>query len=244
MLLKLVRQGDRRVCLAVERRYDLNRPVVSLGCDCHAAWVLRRVHLRTASLPFDWVSTHAPRAVRYVVDNLNDGFAGFLADLRKNDRGHVVAGRYPGSEFMHAPDLIENPATRATLRRRADRFVELVRRERCTFLLSLSVRTFRSREDVAALVDAVHDLHAATGGRHRLLAYLRHEESEAENEPLRDSLEAGLRFAPQTTVVRYVLGRAEHGNFGNEADYPALLESFDAGFRRALPRVYLKRVAA
>lgn len=81
--------------------------LISLGCNCHPAWWLRKLKLRTQSLPFDWLLSKPHVGLDYALQVHANGFAGWLDDLAVNPRGHPVAARYPAVELFHHHDLVD-----------------------------------------------------------------------------------------------------------------------------------------
>ena len=64
--------------LHIEKRYNSDKLIIPLGCDCHPAFMLDSLHLRTTSLPFDWLNIDPIRTFEYVTENINDSFENFL----------------------------------------------------------------------------------------------------------------------------------------------------------------------
>lgn len=86
--------------------------LISLGCNCHPAWWLRKLKLRTQSMPFDWLLSKPHVGLDYAVNMYLNGFDGWLDGLSVNSRGHPVAARYPAVELFHHHDLVDHDADR------------------------------------------------------------------------------------------------------------------------------------
>ncbi|MFC6791058.1 DUF1796 family putative cysteine peptidase [Methylobacterium komagatae] len=95
------------------RRRDTREPgtanVISLGCNCQMAHVLKTLDLRTWSGPFDWIFT-MPGMVR---DCLEDDFAA-LTD--RSRAGEHPRARAPGRGHLEGPPPPVPGAARAGMR--------------------------------------------------------------------------------------------------------------------------------
>jgi hypothetical protein len=200
-------------------------PIIPVGFDCHPAYVLRALQLREQSFPFDWLNTKASTGFHYVNCNIRSRFADCLDELTTNVYGKVISARYPETEFTHFDDLIENVKLRQTLARRAERFLEMFQRRNCLFLCAVSSLGLQNAEEVRELVAAAHEFHELSGGRHRLLVYVRFNESFQENEEICRQLTFELNRIPNVTVAHYIRGLSQFGIWGNPAGYTALLSS-------------------
>jgi hypothetical protein len=73
-------------------------PLVSLGAQCYPAWLIRRMGLRDAAYPFDWLWSDP----MMVVACIEDGFATFL-DRRQHEtfggKGHQSTHLVYGPKF-------------------------------------------------------------------------------------------------------------------------------------------------
>ena len=57
--------------------------IVSIGCDCHVAMVLKNLNLRNNSSPFDWLDTKSISVFEYFYENITTDFkySTFFKDL-------------------------------------------------------------------------------------------------------------------------------------------------------------------
>jgi Putative papain-like cysteine peptidase (DUF1796) len=243
MKIPIVPLGRRRIHLVVQKRYHTKTPVIPLGSDCQPAHILTTLNLRQASYPFDWLSTRSTVGLTYVNSNIKLKFERFLEEPRRNRRGHVFAEPYRATEFIHYGDLIENPETREMLSRRGRRFLDLFYSRGCSFLYAVLSRGLASPEDVKTFVESVDAFHKLARGRHKLLVYIRYDESTSENGPQCDEVYRALSEREHTRVVRYVRQRKTHGRWGDEREYVPLLTSLGLQLRPSLPRLFLEKEA-
>ncbi len=93
--------------------------LVSLGCNCHPAWWLRKLNLRGPAMPFDWLLSKPHLGLDFAVTVQDNGFDGWLDGLSVNARGHPVSSRYPAIELFHHHDLVaDDPELRAAEHKR------------------------------------------------------------------------------------------------------------------------------
>lgn len=134
--------------LYIEPVYKCANVIIPIGNDCHPAYVLQKLHLRKFSLPFDWLSNHPIKAIAYANENMCNGFSYFLKGLRRNEKGVVVAEKYPYCEFLHNPDLIESYEEKNKFKRRIERFLEIIKNSNVYFLNNVSATAFKDEECV------------------------------------------------------------------------------------------------
>lgn len=242
MKIPIVPFGKRPVQLVVQRRYRTSRPLIPLGCDCHPAHMLNELSLRRTSYPFDWLATRPAVGLTYVNSNIKLKFERFLEDLARNKRGHVFAGPYRSTEFIHYGDLMENTDTRAMLMRRACRFLELFGGRSCDFLYVITSRGLGSADDVRNFVDSVEEFHRLSRGRHTLRVCIRYDESESENAQQCEQVASALKALDSTRVIRYVRHLKKYGRWGDEREYVPLLTRLGVKLQPWIPRVNLSVV--
>jgi hypothetical protein len=108
---------------------------ISIGPNCHPAWNLKMLGLRSISLPFDWLLTNKYRVFEYTNDLINSNFKNFTKNLTYNHRGKVISKNYNFVEFFHY-DLIKNTNLNRPednnknllemMTRRANRFMNII----------------------------------------------------------------------------------------------------------------------
>lgn len=101
---------------------------ISVGCSCHPAYWLRRLGLRTCSMPFDWLLSSPEYFMAYVNAMIENEFANWLETLILNHRGKVISSLYEKVELFHHQALMDaDPQVVSCemqkLQRRADRFL-------------------------------------------------------------------------------------------------------------------------
>jgi len=141
--------------------------LVSLGCDCHPAWWLRKLGLRTQSLPFDWLLSKPHLGLDYAVSVFENGFADCYEDLSTNARGHPVSAHYPRTELFHHHDLVAADATvraaeKAKLVQRARQFRDLLSHTQVDFLYCYPLTGHKPPADQLAAFSASIDRALAT----------------------------------------------------------------------------------
>lgn len=150
--------------------------LISLGCNCHPAWWLRKLRLRARSFPYDWLLTKPHLGLEYAVQVFKDGYEDWLDDLSVNTRGHPVAARYPLAELFHHHALLsDDPAIRAAeverLERRARDFARTVAEGDVTFLYCYALRGRLPTDGELRTFDQSVDLALATWPTARLHVY-------------------------------------------------------------------------
>lgn len=227
--------------LHIEQRYISETPIIPLGCDCHPAYMLKRLHLRTRSFPFDWMSVHALKGLTYVCDMIETHFRFFLSDLRKNEKGLVYSENYPYALFFHEKNLIDNSDDRKKLKRRADRFLEFLHVRTVRFLYMTTSSALPDGASVETMYESVVRFTRLMKESDTLSIYVKHEESLDENALFVDRLIQQVRQLDRTAIVRYLKQTRQYGLWGNEKRFPEVFERLGLPLRKAAwPKFYLK----
>ena len=225
MKIRLAKYKDRQKFLIIEKRYRRNKPVISLGCDCHPAYVLKALNLRTLNYPFDWLSTTPSKGMDYVNKNIEERFKFFSTNLEKNKSGDVISNNYPDAQFLHCPGLIDNQKLQREIHKNSRRFIDYFNNKKCLFLFNVTSAGLESSRDVSFFLDSIKEFHELSNGFHSLHIYIRYDESFAENETNCEFVEKELRKLKRTSVVKYIRYRSEYGIWGNKDSYCDLLTS-------------------
>lgn len=241
MKIRLISYRGTGLYLNIENRYACDRPVVSIGCDCHPAYVLQSLNIRTHSFPFDWMNTEPCLGLRFVNANVKNKFKFFLSDLVNNERGYVVSTHFEQAEFFHYPELIQSQGMKNTLSRRASRFMEYVSSRECYLLFNITSESLVDYSSVSKFVDSVNEFHEIFGGNNTLLIYIRFDDDLSENYSNCHALENMLKKIPNTRVVNYVRKKSDFGIWGDKKQYAKLLESLGVKLTLCFPRVYLSK---
>ncbi len=241
MILPIIKYKETKYTLVVKKRYACKYPIISLGYDCHPAYILTALNLRTMSFPFDWQLTHSSKGIDYVNQNLQQHFKLFVCNLDKNKRGGVVSGHYPDSEFTHYPDLINAPEKRKTIKRRCARFLDYFYKKKCVFLFNVSSWSFKNSREISIFLESVKEFHRLARGNHLLLVYIRYDDSLNENELNCEIVKEELRKLRSTKVTQFIRYKSSYGIWGNEDKYVELLESLGVKLKLTFPKVYLSK---
>jgi hypothetical protein len=104
--------------------------LISLGSQCHPAYWIKQSKINPISYPFDWLYTPPWLGLDYVVQNINNNFSLWLADLERVDggwRNNIVSKHYPYTVFPHYKRILSDPSVKEMLERRAKRFIETIK---------------------------------------------------------------------------------------------------------------------
>lgn len=150
--------------------------VVSLGSYCGTKLTLRRLGFGEAHMPFDWMRT----TVRGLIHWLRHDFSGFMDWTARMEviqqEQRMTVFRSPVSSFWH--DDLDNDADREKLRRRVQRFLDLVKDPRQALLFVRSVAGTHEVADSENLLQALQERFQVNGRKVYLLVIL-------EDQPLR-----------------------------------------------------------
>lgn len=222
----------------IERRFKYIKPIIPVGCDCHPAYTLDYLNIRTKSLPFDWLNMDPVKSLDYVTKNLKYDFSDFLSDMTKNKNGYYVSSVYPETEFMHEKDMLSSSAI-TKFKRRISRLLNIIREEEVVFLHNLPVDALDNEEDVDLYCNNVREFLENMKEGDSLKIYLRFDEDLQDNELLVNKLLEKLNVF-NVKVVKYLRRYKEFGTWGNTKDYIPLFESLGIHVVETFPRFYIK----
>jgi hypothetical protein len=227
--------------LVIERRFTSKDIIIPLGCDCHPAYMLNRLHIRDKSLPFDWLNTDPLEGIEYVTDNLVNHFKHFLTDLYTNERGYIVAKQYKFTEFMHEHDLMENEDSKNKLLRRVDRFITIIENQRNIFLYNITSKSINSSDDVTYFINAVNKFLTHIKNNDSLHIYIRYDENFDENKTYCDELCDELNKIAGIKCVKYIRFKEKFGIWGDERKYERLMRNLAIKIKPKLfPKIYIE----
>lgn len=224
--------------LYIEKRYKCNQIIIPLGCDCHPAYMLRSLHLRNYSLPFDWLNIHPVKTFEYITENINDGFENFLKNPKINERGYFISEHYPYSEFMHEKDL-NNHETINKFKRRIDRFLNLVKNQQVHFIHNFPVYSLQNENEISHYINSIKLFQSKVSPNSTIHIYLRFDENLSENKLLSDKLYNDLQGLNINTT-KYVRGLKDNGLWGVKSYYDNLLSDLNIKLKVTFPKIYLK----
>ena len=228
--------------LYIEKRYISDEPIIPLGCNCHPAYMLKQLHIRTRSFPFDWLSVHPRKGLSYVCKNIEANFSFFLSDLQKNKEGHVYSGKYPYALFYHEKNLIDNPDDRDKLNRRVKRFLEFLNCRTACFLYMTTSRVLSDQTSVEAVYDSIVRFTRLMKDRDKLYIYISHEETPDANAMFVDSLMQKVQHLDRVYITKYLLQKNQYGLWGDESKYPDVFNRLALPIRKAAwPKIFLNK---
>lgn len=205
--------------LLIEITSESKRCILPIGSDCHPAYMLSKVGLRSISLPFDWLEVKPAFALNYVKANLEDRFDCFLKNLKINNANKIYAEKYPEALFYHYDNLIQNIELQGKIKNRTRRFLEFHDSMDCCFLLSLPSYCVSTREDVEFIKKSIVDFGGVLKENDELVIYLRFDNSFDENKENSTILEEFVSTLPQIKLFKYIRYLNDFGIWGNESEY-------------------------
>ena len=207
----------------ITKKFKSFHPIIPLGCDCHAAYLLDKMALRKKSYPFDWLNTQPLVGFNYINTQIETKFKNFLQHLEVNTRGHVISNHYPTTEFMHNYDLIQNGTSFNMLSRRAKRFLDDYQTKKQHFLYGLPLKALSSEKNVDNFKNSILEFIEKLYSSQLVYIYLTYEENPGDL-----TYYKYLNQSCNSAQVRFVLfeRKISQGPWGNEKEYPKLIEKF------------------
>lgn len=122
-----------------------------MGSNCHPAYWLKSLGLRTASMPFDWTLARPHELLACANDLIENNFENWLSELSKNHRGHVIDPQFPSVELFHHKSLIsddpsESQKEKDKLLRRGRRFMEAIKNRHNSYYIFYPLQHWKSHE--------------------------------------------------------------------------------------------------
>jgi len=225
--------------LHIEPNYTSKETIIPIGCDCHPAYTLEKLHIRQFSLPIDWLNTDPVRGLKFVIENMETGFSFFLIDLYRNENGHIVSAKYPYAEFMHEKDLIENESSVKKLQRRVRRFLELFRTKQVSLLYCMPASALVNDDTVASFFDDLKKLSTQNTDK-KIYIYIRFDESENENRQYCDDLISKMKQLTNVHSARYTRFLSKDGIWGSDKAYVPLYRALGIKIIRKFPKIYIR----
>jgi len=238
MRITILKLPKFKLTLNIENRFVSDHIIIPIGYDCHPAYMLNKLNLRTKSLPFDWLNMEPITGINYVIENIQSVFKWYLSDLIINERGYIVSSTFPNVEFMHEKDLIESPDTKAKLIRRYKRFNKIFKEFKCNFIYNLPSYCLNTNSDVITFKESVEKFLKLIKDGDRLLLYIRYDENFDENNINCDLLFRTLSSKNKIVIQKYIREKNAYGIWGDEKKYFNFLKALHNGIRRSFPKVY------
>ena len=227
--------------LHIEKKYISDEPIIPLGCNCHPAHMLKQLHIRTQSFPFDWLSVHPSKGLNHVCENIEENFSFFLSDLQKNEKGHVYSAKYPCVLFYHEEELIDSPDDREKLYRRVKRFLEFLNDHASRFLYMTTSRVLIDQASVEAIYDSIVRFTRLMKDSDKLYIYIKHEETLDENRMFVDRLMQKVQHLDRTYIAKYLKQTNRFGLWGDKNKFPDVFNRLKLPIRKAVwPKIFLR----
>jgi len=225
--------------LHVYSRFYTKNEIVSLGSDCHSAYILNSLKLRKKSYPFDWLFSDSRYGIKYVTENIKNNFEFFLTNLTRNERGHIISENYPNTEFFHEKELIESETDRAKMLKRAIRFSKLIKSKKCSFLYVINPEHFKEIKDIYIFCDSIQEFFKVTPN-HKIFIFIKCKEYVIDFTLINKLIEECNKIN-DVKAVKYFLNTQIYGQWGKSNDYFPLLKGLGLGVKKnILPQIYIK----
>lgn len=225
--------------LYVENRFHSNRVIISLGCDCHPAFLLDTLHLRKLSLPFDWLKTEPVKGLQFAEANIKEKFEFFLNDLTINRNGNVVSGKYPYSEFYHDRNIINDSFEQEKYARRISRFLSLKEGSDISYLYAVPLSDLRTTEIAEYFLNSIKLFLTVLKIHDTLHIYFRYENETFKNHSIFDYFIASTKSWDNVKICCYSLDSDRFGFWGNPKYYPTLLDDLKINVKKKIfPELY------
>ena len=119
---------------------------ISLGPNCHSAFHLVKLKIRSQSLPFDWLLCSDKMGIYYVNKCIETNFSDYLLNLSNIDN-FTISNNYPFVKFIHSNPLDKGDYD--TLTDRAERFMNIINDKTnfCFFYFGCSKDAFETNFD-------------------------------------------------------------------------------------------------
>lgn len=226
--------------LHIEPGYTADKPLVPIGCDCHPAWMLRKLHIRESGYPFDWLDTQAHLGLDYVNQNIKTNFKHYLEGITRNADGNLIAERYPHAVLLHETELAPNSAARIKLERRVERFRKQFEKGNNRYLYNLPVDKIKDEAQADVFLSSVDGFTAFMKDEDILHIILRYDESADEHPLITEKLLNRLKDIPKVHSAQYTRQLKQFGLWGNPAEYPALFNELNIPIKRTFTKIYVK----
>lgn len=226
--------------LHIEPGYSADKRIISIGCDCHPAWMLKRLHMRKAGYPFDWLDTQAHLGLEYVNQNIKSDFRYYLDGITRNAEGNIIAEKYPHAVMLHETDLSAGSEGKIKLERRVERFRKQFIKGNNHYLYNLPVDKIKNEEQAEIFISSVQEFIALMNDTDSLHIILRYDEHGEEFPEITQMLLDFLEPNPKVYSAQYVRSLKQFGLWGNPAGYPALFNQLNIPIKRTFTRIYVK----
>lgn len=213
--------------------------IVPIGSDCHSAHILNALKFRKFSLIFDWLYTDSRFGIQYVNDNIKTNFESFLENLTYNQRNHIISENYPFTEFFHEKELITSIDNQEKLKKRALRFLEIIKNKNVSFLYVINPEHFLDLKDVEKFIKTLVELNTLTSQKHKIKIFIKFKNNLKSNFVI-DALIEQSNNIDNVTTVKYHLDTEKYGQWGNSKDYYRLFKNLNIDIQKSImPKILL-----
>ncbi len=227
--------------IKINKHHKPVKEILPIGCDCHPAYMLSKLELRSESLPFDWLDTKPSLALNFVFETIQTKFDFFLKDLQKNEQGKIFSKKHPEALFYHFDDLIENKDFQKKIEERTQRFLKLYKNKACYFLHTVTSQAIETESDLQFVIQSINKFSSILKPNDELLIYLRFDESLTENRHHAQLLEKAIQSYPQVKMISYVRQKETFGIWGDESIYKKLVNQIGIRTKTRFPKITLIR---
>lgn len=206
-------------------RYKLDKVIIPLGFDCHAAHILKTLNIRRLRFPFDWLNGDPVKSMWQVVDCINTDFYYFFKNLTFNLNKNVVSERYSFSEFVHHRGVIVTGSERDLYIKRIESFRDFLDKG-CYYLYCIPNHIL-TKKNAEEFVEHTLNLKGVMNDGQTLCIYIRFDgEINKEEEGVKILIES-LSPIDNVNITTYSREKDKHGIWGNKYEYPDLLRSLN-----------------
>lgn len=226
--------------LYIEPRYVSDKNIIPLGCDCHPAYILKKLHLRKSGYPFDWLDTLPAKGLDYVNDTIASGFNYYLDGLKLNEAGNIIAEKYPYAVMLHETNLESGSKDRVKLERRAMRFLTDFAKGNNYYLYTLPVAGIQTREEAELFIESARTFINSADTKSTLHIILRYDENLNENPIISEILVNGIKNLNHVYFAKYIRNFTKYGLWGNPAEYTNLFKQLTIPVKRAFIKISVR----
>lgn len=174
--------------IRIERLYKSSRIIIPIGCDCHPAYALNKLHLRKYSLPFDWLNSKPETNLYYVMDCLRTKFEKAFLDIYFDEDKRAVSRNYPNTQFFHEPSIAFDNNTLNKFIFRGKLLCELVEKMDVSYLCNIKMSPFQGKQIADKLLQDIAAFSLFMKQNDSLYIYFTTEDNREENQNMQEYL--------------------------------------------------------
>ena len=215
-----------------ERMYESDKVIVPIGGDCHPAYLLKMMHLRECSLPFDWLGIQPETTFAYVLDCIQTKFSKTFSDMDFNEKRQVISRNYPTTKFNHEACVVHNKYVVDMFKSKGKLFNELIEKYDVYYLCNIKVTPFKDKEMADKFVWDIVTFTEFMKEKDSLHIYFTSDSDENENYDLREYLLSKIRQIEKVKVIYYYKNMDKYGLWGDIRYYPTILKQLGINIRK------------